>query len=837
MSITVQFILPSITCVNCVRPAEKALRRNRLLKIESVSTDVTEYRIAITVDDHEKTVPQIKAILRNIIESVGVQCMDVIDEPLDGQIDQPEHKPQQQTSRHSHLSQGVLGILTGVGVMAFTMSGLNLPVTVMYGLLAGSYLLTGLLGADSYYDAGKNFIKSRTLTMDSLFAVSTITLMTVSIASFFYPVFPMMMEGGLLIFGFRHLGKAVEESLKKKMFADLSFKNRAAKTISLQVTDDNIDKWVTHPSHLVKPDDTIIVQKGQIIPVDGICLNEKPTSIYNTIITGSSLPVKIQKDEKILAGMKVPDDVSFIKIKVTHPLSESYLARFDEQILKANAEKAPIESATNKMLQYFVPGIFALAALSGAVMSVFFNPTIAIQCAISVLVSACPCTLGLITPYAIKIGMSKAFEHGVQFKDGKSLQSADQIDTVIFDLNGTLTTGIPKVSHYRILGNHDTTEKDFFRLLAFIEGRSQHPIGKSIYQFARTKINDQTKINDEPIGEVTDLDLSNHSGIQAKIAQERILIGNQNYMLKNGIDTTAANQIINNHKSQQIVYLAKENKLLGYLILKDPIRKDVKQTIAELQRKKMDVHLLTGADQETAEQYARKCGIPKNNVKGNCVSVKNNTNDSAKTTYIESLQKLGRRVAMVGDSANDALALAQCFGIAIKSNGGDLITQREAGAIIDNASLLPVVTTFAVAKETVSSIKQNLLISLAYNACSMLLAGGALAAVGLTLNPGICVAMMAVQASLILLNQYRIKQRKLPHLETANNSETVEKSQSSYQQFHQQGIFSTNRLAKTVKENLNDTRLQKKDFSECTLSSPTPKLNMQEEQQIKCCPS
>jgi Cu2+-exporting ATPase len=759
MLTTYRFSLPDITCPSCVHPIETTLKAYEAVSIEEMVIDIVTKCITIYIDT-DRANPNTRELLRDKIETLGIRCIDIGDSVTatpalsatpSNEINQ--HCLQQKKMIHSHWLKGILGSAFGVTLLAISICSGGIPPIAMYALVTISALLTLGLGVESYHEAGKKLIKTKTVTMDALFTVSTLTVVAVSIAGFFYPWLPMMCEAGPLIFGFRYIGKAIEESIKQKLTSALTFRERAPRTIEV-INQDFVE--IKQTSQLTAGN-IIIVRGGQTIPVDGTCLTNA-SSVHDTVITGSTLPRSIKVGDKVLAGMTVVNDAQII-LKVTSPEAISYLARLDEAMTQANMEKAPIENVTNKILQYFVPAVFGLAMVSGIVIGTLLTPALAIQCAIAVLVSACPCTLGFITPLAVKIGMAKAAEHGVQFKSSKTLQSAEQIDTVIFDLNGTLTTGKLSVDSYKIINENDLPPDEFLSYLAQLENESQHPFAKAVCHFVKEK-NIQPRI---PLT-ITAIDSSHHSGIQATINGKSFILGNENMMTTHGIDIKHLPPV-QQQNAQHVVYLACEQTIIGYILLNDPIRDDAQETIAALKNMGKTVHICTGADKETAHCYAKQLGIPTDNVQSNSVSLPNYPGEMTKVSYIEALQHQGHRVTMVGDAANDAIAIAKShFGIAIKSHAADEITQQQAGAIIQNNSLMPVITAFVVTKQTTRNIKQNLVMSLTYNMAVVLTAGGLSIAAGFVLNPGIGVALMVLQTTFILLNAYRFKQKTLPHL-------------------------------------------------------------------------
>ncbi|KTD59980.1 heavy metal translocating P-type ATPase [Legionella shakespearei] len=791
------FFINGMSCSNCSGAIERVVRaNNESISILSFNADFTTAdpkRTTILIDEPSDTSEEARQViwtkLRSLIEDVGFKCEDY--DYMPGTIasastttteTQEEVNPTGffenvltlgQNLLTSHWFLGALGCGTGIAMLILFLTTGGLPLIAMLPLAGISTLLTLVLGARSYYEAWQKLIKTQTLTMDTLFAVSTISVLLVSIASFFVPWLPMMFEAGLLIYGFRHIGIAIEETIKEKI-SSARFQDRAPQKVLLYSKTGSKDIELSE----VKPNDMIIISPGEIIPLDGYC--EENSIIYNTIITGAILPRLFNKGEKVLAGMKVAEDAVPLKIRVSRTAKESYLARLDKGIADSLVEKAPLEIKTAQLLTYFIPTVIGLAVLSGVIIGIFFPPALAIQCAVSVLVSACPCTLGLIIPLAVKTGIHKGAEHGVQYKNAKVLQEAEQIDAVVFDLNGTLTTGIPVVKKWAVLDNTGFSPDQFLAHCAALESKSAHPVGKAIHSFAM-KNSKETVVASKPND-------SHHSGIFGQINNKDYTIGSGSLMRGIGVSLTEVEQIENMlglEAGDSLVFLAREDKLIGYMVITDPLRDDAFQTVKALQEMGKEVHLCTGADEATAQRYAKALNIK--NVYANAVATSLDLNDRSKPVYINELQKKGLKVAMVGDAANDAQAIAASdFGIAVLSQNSDELTQQNASAIIQNGTLLPIGSAFAISQQTVSNINQNLLLSLGYNLATVLVAGGLLLALGFTLNPGVGVLLMVMQACCILLNVWRFKEQSLPHLEGGVSPEIKASEElSSYQLMRQ----------------------------------------------------
>ncbi|STX50577.1 cation transporting ATPase PacS [Legionella busanensis] len=783
ISKTYEFSLPTITCVSCTRSIEIILEQYKKDHpwLESHYVDLTTKRLKISINEQDTNEAKIdyNVIIAKEVEEIGFRCIPLSLEDL---IFEPEPKEIEKGSKiadkireffTSHWFQGLIGTTVGLSLLILSLltGGLPIPIMIIIGTL--SSLLTLILGFPSYKDAFMKLWKSRTLTMDMLFTLSTLTVLIVSALAFFVPWLPMMFEAGLLIFGFRHVGLAIEESLKNKLGIDKRFQQRLPRCVNLLIDEDKVELC---PLLNIKNDDVIVINPGEIIPLDGVCLTEN-NLIYETIRTGSPLPRNFKKGELVYSGMYLAEDAKPLKLQVTADVHNSYLARFDKAIEAAQFEKAPIEETATRLLQYFIPGVIAFAILSGITISLFFPPALAIQCAIAVLVSACPCTLGLIVPFAVKIGLRKAAINEVEFKSAKKIQEAAAIDAIIFDLHGTLTKGAPVVSNLKCLAP-DTDEHMMLAYAATIEQKSKHPMARAICNYVETR-----KVQILEPGNKVVVDTSNHSGLSGQIKGEKITIGDKSIMREAGIDVTSVRESIDLNVGETVIYIARNNKLLGYFILTDPLRNEAHQTIAALKKLEKQVYICTGAEEQTALRYAAILGIPADHVAAAHVGLAVQKDDKAKIDFIRSLQAKNLKVAMLGDGDNDTHALAQCdFGIAIKSSSSSEDAQQQSGAIIQGESLLPVVSLFAIAKQTVSNIKQNLALSLSYNSATLLVASGLLVFIGFSLNPGVGVALMVLQTALILGNTYRFKRKSLEHLKPqSSNTDTVE--MGSYEKF------------------------------------------------------
>ncbi|MDR3503175.1 MAG: HAD-IC family P-type ATPase [Legionella sp.] len=640
----------------------------------------------------------------------------------------------------NHWLKATLGLLWGVGLLVLSVAGFSIPIGAYYAITGLTSLMTLYLGHTVYQTAWNSF-RNNKWDMTTLYTISTLSILVVSIASILIPGLPMMFEAAPLVLGFWHLGEGIEHSLIDQINKKLNILDCLPKKVLLRGEE---DKKVSVKKLVL--DDLILIQKGDVIPVDGVLTTD--ALLYTTRIDGYPELKSFKAGDTVKSGMRLADHIPSLEMRVTEPYKNSYLSLVAKDIKKANDEKAPIELIANKILDYFIPGLLITAAVSGVVISSLFGIAPAIQCVISVLVSACPCALSLVTPMAVKIGMNKAAEQGIQFSNGAALQAAADIDTIVFDLNGTLTQGKMQVQNLQI------SDRKLLAHIALLERNATHPAAKTIADY----IQSQEDISNEPL-EIADIDKSHHSGIKAVIDGERFIVGNEDMLLANGI--TQINEPYNDPKNGS-TYIVRGNTVIGQIALMDPLREDAITTIKQLKQLGKTVHICTGASQETAKRYAALLGIDEKNICANAVGVSTQAHEVSKISYIQGLIDKGFKVAMVGDAANDAAAIAGAhIGIAVESKIGDNSAKQFAGIVVHEGLLFPIATAFDLAQKGKQNIIQNYFVSLTYNSAITLVASGLFIAVGLTITPPIGIALMVLETTVVLSNLYRFKQQDI----------------------------------------------------------------------------
>ena len=483
--------------------------------------------------------------------------------------------------------------------------------------------------------------------------------------------------------------------------------------------------------------DLIAVKPGERIPVDGKVI-EGYSSVDESVITGESLPVEKNSGDAVIAG-SINKHGAFV-FRAEKVGKETTLAQIIKLVENAQMSKAPIQELADKIASIFVPAVLVIAFLSFFIWILAGKSFIfALTVFITVLIIACPCSLGLAVPTAVMAGTGKAAERGIIIKNAKSLQIAKQITTIIFDKTGTLTVGKPKVTDVFGYGG---SEDEMLRLAASLEKKSEHPLADAVVGAADRK--------GIALAEVEAFEAIPGKGLAGKIAGSYLFLGNRRLMEERGVELQLslpqAQRLEDEGKT--LMFLSRDQKLLGLLALRDTPKEFSKTAIEALRKIGKEVVMLTGDNQRTAEAIAGELGITK---------VIASVLPKDKQDEIKKLQGAGRKVAFVGDGINDAPALTQAdLGIAIGS-GSDVAI--EAGDIIlIKDDLRDVVSALGLSRYLLRKIKQNLFFSFFYNSLSIPIAAGLLYPfTGFLLNPLIAGAAMAFSSVSVVANSLLIR--------------------------------------------------------------------------------
>ena len=511
--------------------------------------------------------------------------------------------------------------------------------------------------------------------------------------------------------------------------------NALSSLLSLQAKEARVIKdgeEVMIPVEEVTVGDRLVVKPGEKIPVDGI-ITKGRTAVDESMLTGESIPIEKEIGATVI-GSTINKNGS-IEMEATKVGKDTALASIVKVVEDAQGSKAPIQRLADVISGYFVPIVVVIAILTFTVWITFVQPghfESALVAAIAVLVIACPCALGLATPTSIMVGTGKAAENGILFKGGEHLERTHELETIVLDKTGTITKGKPEVTDF-------TGDEETLQLLASAEKGSEHPLAEAIVAHATEKNIDLVEVDDFTA-------IPGH-GIAATISNNHILVGNRKLMQDHQIDVGSAEQELIDYEvdGKTAMLIAINGKYRGVIAVADTIKETAPQAIRELKEEGLEVIMLTGDNERTAQAIAKQVGIDQ---------VIAQVLPEEKADKIKEIQLQGKKVAMVGDGVNDAPALAIAdIGIAIGT--GTEVAIEAADVTILGGELLLIPKAIKVSHATIKNIRQNLFWAFGYNT-----AGIPIAAIGL-LAPWIAGAAMALSSVSVVSNSLRLKKVKV----------------------------------------------------------------------------
>jgi P-type Cu+ transporter len=485
----------------------------------------------------------------------------------------------------------------------------------------------------------------------------------------------------------------------------------------------------------LKIGDLIIIKPGGKIPADGIIISGS-SSVDESMITGESIPVEKFVGSKVIGGTL--NTSGYFEFEIVTIGNNSVLGQIIKLVEQAQGSKAPIQNLADKVAAVFVPVVVLIAILTFIVW-MFISKTdlsVPLMNFVAVLIIACPCALGLATPTALIVGMGKAAQNGILFKNGESLEELHRADTIIFDKTGTITEGRLSVKNIFILSGD---EKEFLSIITSIESKSEHPIAKAIVEFSKSKSID--------LKHVIEFENKSGKGIKAKVDTKPVLAGNELFMNENKIDLSVLKPELKKEVNQNssLIFLAVNGIISGFICVADSIKENSSQIINSIKELNIEPVLLSGDSKAVTKNISNLTGILKFDAE---VLPEN------KSEKVKEYQNSGKKVIMVGDGINDAPALAQSnVGIAI-GNGTDVAIEC-ADVVLMNGDLSGVVKSIRLSKNTIRVIKQNLFWAFIYNVIGIPLAASGL------LNPMFAALAMSLSSVSVISNSLRLKKVKL----------------------------------------------------------------------------
>jgi Cu+-exporting ATPase len=490
--------------------------------------------------------------------------------------------------------------------------------------------------------------------------------------------------------------------------------------------------------------DRLRVRPGEKVPVDGIIL-EGRSSLDESLVTGESMPVTKEPGAKVIAGT-LNQSGGFI-MRADKVGRETLLSQIVQMVADAQRSRAPIQRLADQVAGWFVPTVIAVAIAAFAAWA-WFGPeprlAFGLVAAVSVLIIACPCALGLATPMSIMVGVGRGAQAGVLIKNAEALERMEKIDTLVVDKTGTLTEGKPRV--VAIVAAAGFAEGDVLRLAASVERASEHPLADAILRAAKEK--------QLALAAVEGFDSPTGKGATGTVDGKAVVLGNAKYLSSIGIETKALDGEAERLRRDgaTVINMAVDGRLAGLFAIADPVKASTPEALKALAAEGIKVIMLTGDNRTTAEAVARRLGI---------TDVEAEVLPDQKSAVVTRLQKAGRSVAMAGDGVNDAPALAAAeVGIAMGT--GTDVAMESAGVTLLRGDLTGIMRARKLSQATMSNIRQNLFFAFIYNAAGIPIAAGILyPAFGLLLSPMIAAAAMALSSVSVVGNALRLRATRL----------------------------------------------------------------------------
>jgi len=494
------------------------------------------------------------------------------------------------------------------------------------------------------------------------------------------------------------------------------------------------------PLDAVAAGDRLRVRPGEKVPVDGVVL-EGRSFIDESLVTGESMPVTKEPGAKVIAGTL--NQTGGFVMRAEKVGRDTMLARIVQMVAEAQRSRAPIQRLADRVAGWFVPAVIAVAVAAFAAWATWGpEPRLAygLVAAVTVLILACPCALGLATPMSIMVGVGRGAQAGVLIKNAEALERMERVDTLVVDKTGTLTEGKPKV--VAIVAAPGRDEGDVLRLAASVERSSEHPLARAIVDAAaaRNLVLAETKDFDAPAGR----------GVVGTVEGRRIALGNAKFLAELKIATAALDGEAERLRRDgaTAVYLAVDGAAAGIIAIADPVKPTTADALRALTADGVSVVMLTGDNQTTAQAVARRLGI---------TQVEAEVLPEQKSAVVEKLHRAGRVVAMAGDGVNDAPALtAADVGIAMGT--GTDVAIESAGVTLVKGDLAGIVAARRLSAATMRNIRQNLFFAFLYNAAGVPIAAGVLyPAFGILLSPVVAAAAMALSSVSVVGNALRLR--------------------------------------------------------------------------------
>ncbi len=727
--------IDGMTCSACSSGLEKYL--NKQDGIVQASVNLIMNNANIEYDDTKLTLEQVE----KFVEKAGFESLGI------DNFERQEKKKSNQ--KYALIALTVISII----ILYISMAQMvGLPALPYLGMMEYPlnyaiclFVLTTIciiFGWDIIKNGYKNLIH-KTPNMDTLVMVGVL-------ASYIYSIYgtieiiqghtmhvhSLYFESAAIVIFFIKIGRYIENKNKDRSKEALS-QLMSITPNHASILRDGAEQVVTLDE--IQKGDIVICKPGEKIAVDGEVV-EGSTHINESFITGESKPVKREIGSKVIAG-----SVNFegtIKYKAEKIGKESTVSEIVRLVAQATSTKAPIAKIADKISGYFVPVVMIIAVIAFIIwLAISKNVATAINIFVSVLVVACPCSLGLATPLAIVIASGNASKRGILVKSSESLENAHKIKTICFDKTGTLTKGTLSIS--KVYNYSNMEEKELINKVASMEKKSEHPIARAIVAVAEN----------EKLEAVNDFKAIPGYGIEGSIENNKYIIGNRKLMEQQNIEVPEESEkdeqaLVEDGNS--ILFVAINGKLEALIGVKDIVKEGINNTIEKLKKQNIEVVMITGDNEKTAKKVASQIGIEK---------VIANVTPKEKAEEIKKLKQNGL-VMMCGDGINDSVSLVTAdIGVSISS--GTDIAMDSAQVVIMSDNIEKINELIEISRKTIRNIKQNLFWAFFYNVCMIPIACGILKPFGIELNPMIAAFSMTISSLTVVLNALRLSKMSM----------------------------------------------------------------------------
>ena len=733
-----------MTCASCVNRVERFLRKAD--GVSSASVNLATERATVLVDPTVAGRAEVEAAIVAAGYDVRPErATDSMALTLDDA--DPDADLRAQEMRELGL-KALVSVVVALAIMALMLwpDILGMPMVELNWLLFIPATFVQFWAGGVFLRAALRQARHRTVSMDTLVAMGTMAAWGYSTAVTLAPA--LVTDAGIepvtyfdsstMIIGLILAGRWLEARAKARasgaVAALVGLSARTARVVS-----DGTE--VDVPVEEVRPGDLVRVRPGEKVPVDGVVVSGS-SSLDESMLTGEPVPVLREPGDEVI-GATVNGEGTLV-MRTTHVGRDAVLGQIVRMVREAQASKAPVQRLADRVTEWFVPLVIVLAAVTFAAWwAVGPEPALtnALVSAVSVLIIACPCAMGLATPTAIMVGSGRAAESGLLFRGGAALEAAGRVDTVVFDKTGTLTAGRPSVAAVRVAPGFG--EADLLTLAASAERGSEHPLGAAVVAEAERR--------GLTLGTPEGFAATGGRGVRAEVGGRRVLVGSRAFLAEAGISADVSAVGASSERPLTEVLVAVDSTFAGALEMADEVKPTAAAAVRELRERGLEVHLLSGDSQAAATAVATEIGID---------HVQAEAQPADKTAYVSALRRQGRSVAMVGDGINDAPALAAAdVGIAI-GTGTDVALEASEVTLVGGDPRL-VGAAIRASRGTLRVIRQNLGWAFGYNVVLIPVAMGLLYPVlGLRLDPILAAAAMAFSSVSVVLNSLRL--RRLP---------------------------------------------------------------------------